>query len=194
MFTIFITTEEVMEEFPSIYDKWISIGKEIKPEFNESEVEFYYNYGFFHPKVENKEDYYNEMYEKCATMMFDERLKFELNKVRVELMMKDGHLVISNRLPKKTIPKIVEDIVTEITKVKMLVEYEYNEDEDIKSSIPEVDSSIVSFEIIRDVVNNDYSKSQNFDIDNILDKISKEGMESLSDEEREFLDKKSKDL
>jgi len=78
--------------------------------------------------------------------------------------------------------------------VKMLVEYEYNQNEEVKSSIPDVDTNIVSFEIIREAVNNDYSKSQNFDIDSILDKISQKGMDSLSDEEKDFLDKKSKGL
>jgi hypothetical protein len=108
--------------------------------------------------------------------------------------MKSGHLFLSNRLDKGIVPKIINDIVTEITKVKMLVEYEYNQNEEVKSSIPDVDTNIVSFEIIREAVNNDYSKSQNFDIDSILDKISQKGMDSLSDEEKDFLDKKSKGL
>jgi hypothetical protein len=194
MFTIFTTIDEVLEELPTFYDKWVSSAKQINPDLNESKLEFFYNYGFFHKKVENKEDFYREMFKKCSSMMFEERLDFELSKIRVELVMKSDHLIISNRLPKNIIPSIIEDIITEITKVKMLVEYEYNENEEVKASIPDVDSSIVSFEIIRDVINGDYSKSQNFDIDSILDKISDKGMEALSDEEREFLDKKSKDI
>jgi hypothetical protein len=194
MFTILTTKEEVIIDIPSIYNDWYKVITQVKPDLDESKLDIYYTYGFFHPKVENKEDYYNQMFEKCSVMLFDERVQYELSKVRVNLTMKSGHLFLSNRLPKGTIPKIINDIVTEITKVKMLVEYEYNQNEEVKSSIPDVDTNIVSFEIIREAVNNDYSKSQNFDIDSILDKISQKGMDSLSDEEKDFLDKKSKGL
>jgi hypothetical protein len=194
MFTISIKREEVISEIPEIHDKWVKISKDIKSDLDESKLEFYYTYGFFHPKVDNKEDYYNDIYEKCSQMLFDDRLEFELSKVRVNLTLKSGNLFLSNRLEKGFIPKSIKNIVIEITKVKMLVEYEYNKNEKVKSSIPDVDTNIVSFEIIKEVVNNDYSKSQKFDIDSILDKISQKGMDSLSDEEKEFLDRKSKDL
>ena len=194
MFTILTTKEEVIIDIPSIYNDWYKVITQVKPDLDESKLDMYYSYGFFHPKVENKEDYYNQMFEKCSVMLFDERVQYELSKVRVNLTMKSGHLFLSNRLDKGIVPKIINDIVTEITKVKMLVEYEYNQNEEVKSSIPDVDTNIVSFEIIREAVNNDYSKSQNFDIDSILDKISQKGMDSLSDEEKDFLDKKSKGL
>jgi hypothetical protein len=194
MFTILTTKEEVINDIPLIYNDWYKVITQMKPDLDESKLDMYYSYGFFHPKVENKEDYYNQVFEKCSTMLFEDRLQYELSKVRVNLTIKLGHFFLSDRLPKGTIPKIINDIVTEITKVKMLVEYEYNQNEEVKSSIPEIDTNIVSFEIIRDVVNSDYSKSQSFDIDSILDKISQKGMDSLSDEEKDFLDKKSKGL
>jgi hypothetical protein len=195
MFTITVSKEEVLLDFPFIQDKWIDVIKKgIKVDLDESKIEFYYSYGYFIPKVDDKEKYYDDMFEKCSNMLFNERLEFELSKVRVNLTLKSGNFFISDRLPKGSMPKSIKDIVTEITKVKMLVESEYHDNDKISDSIPDIDKNIVSFEIIRDVVNSDYSKSQKFDIDNILDKISKEGMDSLSDEEREFLDKKSKDL
>jgi hypothetical protein len=133
------------------------------------------------------------MYENTQKMMFDERLEFELKKVRVNLTMLVGkNFVLSNRMPKGTIPDIIRKVVTEVTKVKMLVEYEFNNNEDVKKSIPEIDTSIISFEIIRDVVKDE--NKLNLDIDDILDKISQDGLDSLSDEEKEFLDKKSKDV
>lgn len=190
MFTISATKEEVLEELPFIND-WINSAKTIKSNLKESKLEFYYSYVFFNPEIDNKEDYTN-MIEKCSQMFFDERLQFELSKVRVNIVIKSGHFFISNRLKRGVIPKIIKDIITEITKVKMLVEYEFNQNESIKSSIPEVNSDIVSFEIIRDVVNKDYV--DNLDIDSILDKISNEGLDSLSEEEKDFLDKKSKDV
>jgi hypothetical protein len=133
------------------------------------------------------------MYENTQKMMFDERLEFELKKVRVNLTMLVGkNFVLSNRMPKDTIPELIRKVVTEVTKVKMLVEYEYHMDDNIKNSIPPIDNSIVSFEIVRDIVKDE--KKSDLNIDELLDKISDEGIESLTPEEKEFLDKKSKDV
>lgn len=190
MFTIYVEKEEVLNDYPEVVSKWIQSAKDLNDSFDETKLEFYYSYGFFLPKVENKQDMYEDMFEKC----FDERFEFELSKVRINLAMKMGQFFISNRMQKGSVPKLVNDIIREITKVKMLVEAEYHENYEVKNSIPELDSSVVSFEIIKDIVNSDYSESQNFDIDSILDKISQKGMDSLSDEEKEFLNKKSKDI
>lgn len=194
MFTIYVEKEEVLNDYPEVVSKWIQSAKDLNDSFDETKLEFYYSYGFFLPKVENKQDMYEDMFEKCSKMLFDERFEFELSKVRINLAMKMGQFFISNRMQKGSVPKLVNDIVREITKVKMLVEAEYHENYEVKNSIPELDSSVVSFEIIKDIVNSDYSESQNFDIDSILDKISQKGMDSLSDEEKEFLNKKSKDI
>lgn len=195
MFILDTTKEDVMNDFPFVMD-WINVAKDhiIKNEIDESKIEFYYSYGFFVPKVQNKEEMYNKMFEDCIKMKFPERLDFEMSKVRVNLTMKLGHFILSNRLEKGSIPESIRKIVTELTKVKMTVESEYHENYDVKDSIPEIDREVVSFEIIRDVVKSDYSESQNFDIDSILDKISNQGMDALSDEEKDFLDKKSKDM
>jgi hypothetical protein len=97
-------------------------------------------------------------------------------------------------MPKGFVPKNVLDIVREITKVKMTIEGEMHENQEVINSIPEIDKSIVSFEIIKDVINNDYKDQKvDFDLDSILDKIGNQGIDSLSKEEKEFLDKKSKE-
>lgn len=195
MFVVDTNKEDVLNDFPFV-SEWIDMSKVhiLKREIDESKIEFYYSYGFFVPKVENKEEMYNQMFEDCIKMKFPERLEFEMSKVRVNLTMKLGNFILSNRLEKGSIPEVVRKIVTELTKVKMTVEGEYHENQDVKDSIPEIDRDVVSFEIIRDVVMSDYSESQSFDIDAILDKITSEGMDALSKEEKEFLDKKSKDL
>ena len=195
MFVVDTNKEDVLNDFPFV-SEWIDMSKVhiLKREIDESKIEFYYSYGFFVPKVENKEEMYNQMFEDCIKMKFPERLEFEMSKVRVNLTMKLGNFILSNRLEKGSIPEVVRKIVTELTKVKMTVEGEYHENQDVKDSIPEIDRDVVSFEIIRDVVISDYSESQSYDIDAILDKITSEGMDALSKEEKEFLDKKSKDL
>ena len=194
MFTIQVEKNEVESDYKDVLNNWTSAMEMMGKEVNYEKMEFYYSYGFFVPKVNNKDDFYEKMFEDCSKMKFEDRLVYELSKVRVNLSMKSGKFYISDRMIKGFVPKSIEDIVKEVTKVKMLLEYEYHLDDEIKDSIPEIDSDIVSFEIIKDVVSSDYSESQKFDIDSILDKISQNGMDSLSEEEKEFLNKKSKDI
>jgi hypothetical protein len=194
MFTIQVTKEEVSKDYPQVVENWMNFLEKSGKEINEDKLEFYYSYGFFIPKVEDKQKFYEEVFENCSNMIYDERLVYELSKVRVNMGMKMGQFIISDRMSKEYVPSIIAEIVNEVTKVKMLVESEYHENQEVKDSIPELDSDIVSFDIIKDVVSGDYSDVQNFDIDSILDKISQKGMDSLSEEEKDFLNKKSKDI
>lgn len=194
MFTIQVSKEEALKDYPQVVENWMNFLEKSGKEINEDKLEFYYSYGFFIPKVADKQKFYEEVFENCSNMLYDERLVYELSKVRVNMGMKMGQFIISDRMSKEYVPSIIAEIVNEVTKVKMLVESEYHENQEVKNSIPELDSQIVSFDIIKDVVSGDYSDVQNFDIDSILDKISQKGMDSLSEDEKEFLNKKSKDI
>lgn len=196
MFVIEATKEEVLKDFPEI-KSWMRKLKSLRlkdGELDKSKIEFYYSYGFFVPKVENKMEYYKSVLEKTSKMLYQERLEHELSKVRVNVTLEIDNFIISDRMPNGTIPEVIRSIVEEVTKVKMMIESEYYKYKDVIDSIPPVDSDYVDIKIIRDVVNKDYSNDINFDIDSILDKISNKGFESLSEEERKFLDEKSKDM
>jgi hypothetical protein len=195
MFTINVEKDELVNQFPEV-KKWVKKIQKMSfsnKEFDESNIEFYCSYGYFVPKSYNGEKF-TEISDITSKMLFQERLNFELSKVRVNLTMKIGNFVIGDRLPKGIIPETVVKIVTEVTKVKMMVESEYYQNEEVKNSIPEIDKTFVDIEIVRDVVSNDYKEDKNFDVDSILDKISQNGLDSLSDEEKDFLDNKSKGL
>jgi hypothetical protein len=77
----------------------------------------------------------------------------------------------------------------------MLIESDYHNDKDIKDSIPPIDSTIVSVDLIKSLVSGkDEVDETEFDLDEILEKISTTGIESLTDKEKEFLDNKSKEM
>ena len=127
-------------------------------------------------------------------MKYDDRLQFELSKVSVILTIKMKSFVISDKLEKGFIPTSIRLLINEITKVKMMLEYEYYKNEEVRNSIPEIDSEIVSFEIVKEIVQGDGGINEvPLNMDQILDKIVEDGIDSLSDEEKEFLDKKSKE-
>lgn len=197
MFGIDVERKEVTKEFPIVKD-WLKKLKKLKlgdGEFDKDEVEFYYSYGFFVPKSKNKEEEYLKSIESTLTMLYPERLAFELSKVRVNISMKLDNFIITDRLPKGSVPTRIHEIVAEVTKVKMMVESEFSYNKEVLESIPALDKTIVDIEIIRNPETQEIeSESQSFTIDTILDKISKGGYESLSKEEKEFLDNKSKNM
>lgn len=209
MFTIKVDKKDVLNDFPDVLEKWLGI---IENNFNkkirEDNIEFYYSYGLYIPNVEDKEKFYEDNFETNSRTIYEDRLEYELSKVKINLEIKIDDFFISDRMESDKIPEIVKSIITELTKVKMLVEYEYHRNKDIRDTIPEINKDIVKFDIISDDYMNedfydyfqDYFEGYNdmedfdFDLDSILDKISKSGLDSLSDLERDFLNKKSKDI
>ena len=206
MFVIDVERKEITKEFP-IVKEWLKKMKKIKlneGEFDKDKVEFYYSYGFFVPKSKNSDEEYRKSLETTMTMLYPQRLIFELSKVRVNLSMKLDNFIITDRLPKGSIPTKIKNIVAEVTKVKMMVESEFSYNKEVLESIPALDKSVMNIEIIKDgestllttgaTPSSEKPTINDFTIDTILDKISKKGYESLSKEEKEFLDNKSKNM
>jgi hypothetical protein len=196
MYIIDTKSEEVYKEFPYI-KSWIETICEsiIEKEMDDCKIDMFYHYGFFVPKVSNKQDYYIKQYDMYSQMKFDERLEYELSKTRVNVTVKIDNFMMTNRLKKGEVPSIVSSIVTEITKYKMMAESEFHENQEIKDSIPAVDNNLVSIELVKSLVSGKEEVDETeFDLDDVLEKISKQGMDSLSEKEKEFLDKKSKEM
>lgn len=199
MFVVDVDRKDVVDEFPIIKD-WIKKMKKIKlneGDIDKDNIEFYYSYGFFVPKSKNNEEDYIKSVESNINLLYPDRLNFELSKVRVNITMKLNNFIITDRLPKGTIPSKIVDIVSEVTKVKMMVESEFYHNKEVLDSIPALDKSIVDIEIVKNDPNLNMIEeidTNNFTIDTILDKISNGGYESLTQEEKDFLDKKSKNM
>lgn len=194
MFYLYVDLEDVLQEYPLV-SYWLDSAEDMVGfPIEDDNLEVYYSYGYFHPKVEDREQYYEDLFNRCSIMKYEERLIHELSKIRVNLTLKRKHFFISNRLEKGFVPMYITDIVAELTKVKMLIESEFHQNKEIIDSIPEIDRSVVSFQFIKEAVEGDIYTTHDYDIDDILDKISNNGIDSLSEEEKDFLDKKSKDI
>lgn len=193
MFVIDVDRKEISAEFPTM-KAWMKKINKLKlgeGEFDRKEAEFYYTYGFFVGKSKNTPEALQEAAEATSKMLFEERLAHELTKIRVYITMKAGEFMITDKLPKGTIPEKVKKVVAEVTKVKMSIESEYYQNQEVKDSIPELDKSIVNVEVTKKSKDEEPVR---FDIDAILEKIGKHGYESLSEDEKTFLDKKSREL
>lgn len=196
MITLYAENSEVLKFYPDVVDKWKKMLINNGYEYDENKLEFFYSYGFFVKSKKNRKKFYEEEFNNSIKMSFDERLKYELSKIRINLSMKVGNFLVSDRMEKEIVPDSVEKITREITKVKMILESDYHDNYDVKNSIPELDESVASIEIIKEIDEFDEEENyvEEFDVDDILDKISKKGIKSLSRKEREFLNNKSKNI
>lgn len=187
-----VNYKEVISEF-SVVKQWIdNIQSNIlKKEIDEDKIVTFYHYGYFLPKIENKEEYYTDQFERYSEMPFEERLVEEFSKVRVNVTLKIDSFVMTNRLGRSEIPKIVQYLVIEVTKYKMLIESSIHNNLKVIDSIPDFDTSIISFDLVKEQI---MSESKNYDIDEILDKISETGIDSLTNEEKDFLKNHSQNL
>ena len=267
MKTIKVTFEDIEEsEFLlDKYDEFIDMLRSSDSKSSakpESSIKIFIEYGFFAKKARTEEDIMlKKRYKENKTdMFFDERLENELEKVRMNLIIKAGNFIIGDRIDKESdLPEIVEKFVGEDIKIKMIFEQMSrgkNRDKDILDSIPNLSEEILGKEYIK-MINREAAmtyklnlkkskKSKNsdgtdkemnifsdelndaieeleeslkknsndnddeiednrqkrnrrkrrtdFDIDEILDKIKEEGSESLSDDEKGYLDEYSSKL
>jgi len=191
MFIIPINKEEVCD-IPKI-KKWIKNLNKLsftEEEIQKDKVEFLCQFGFFVPKGNNSVEKLMESFEVTSKMLFEERLKFELSKVRVDIAIKYEKFFMTDRLPKDFIPEPVYKLVKELTKVKMMVESKMHDNIDVLKSIPEIDTSMINIDIFKNIAHSEIKTEYN--LDDILDKINEKGIDSLSDDEKKFLDDSSK--
>ena len=191
MFIIPINREEV-SDVPRV-KKWIKNLHKLsftEEEIQKDKIEFLCQFGFFVPKGNNSVEKLMESFEVTSKMLFEERLKFELSKVRVDIAIKYEKFFMTDRLPKDVIPEPVYKLVKELTKVKMMVESKMHDNIDVLKSIPEIDTSMINIDIFKNIAHSEIKTEYN--LDDILDKINEKGIDSLSDDEKKFLDDSSK--
>lgn len=189
MFTIKVALSEVEKDYPQVLESWLDIIKNnFGKEIIEDNLDLYYSAGLFVSK-KNKVDI-----EEVYNMDFAERLNFEIKKVRIDLTLKLGKFVITDRMEKGFVPSMISDMIREITKLKMILEGELNGNQfGVADSVPPLEAGFFDEESLRQVFKElGGFNTDSFDLDDILDKISESGIESLSKEEMEFLKSKSK--
>jgi hypothetical protein len=186
MIIVDVTYKKLIKELEFV-DNWIDVICDTILQKDKQNCKIYpfYNYGFFVKKNSEEEvDYLN--------MKFKKRFDYEMSKVRVHVGIKIDDFMMMQKLNKGIVPKTIKDIVREITKVRMIVESKFHDNEEVTNSIPPVNSKIVKFDVA-ELDTFDFEGEISLDIDAILDKISQTGIDSLSKIEKQFLDKKSKE-
>lgn len=186
MYIIEAKIEDIINDFP-IVDNWLeTISKSILcDDIDKQSVKSVYTFIL----VKTKND-------RVLEMKFDERFQFELSKVRINFNLQIGkNFVFANRLPKGIIPKSIVDSISELTKIKMLIETRSDNSGEIRKSIPDIEKYADFLEQLEEIGEMDdilpVSKNIEYDMDDILDKINSKGINSLTKGELNYLKSKS---
>ena len=195
MYSVIVGIDEVIDDYPEVFDYWFDIISQNVEDFDDTKLEIYYSYGLFIDDEEFNENKLAQDYDDNHQLLYEDRLEHEFQKVKVNMTMKYDNFVISDRMDENYIPGIIVAIVEETTKLKMLVECEYHQLEDVRESIPELNDDVVSFESVKYIMGDDFDIEEiQYNIDDILDKIHEKGIKSLTKEELDFLNNKSKNI
>lgn len=179
MYVIEVDFECVLAEYPDCVDGFIdslecSPGKN-KDKIDYNKIKFFYHFGFFKTKsAKNDETKYKLVYE--------DRLKLELSKVRLDISMESGKFIIQDRFDNTS--SLVSVIVADIVKSMIYAEQLHFKD-------PIVMDSIREYIKLREEEEEEDRPLEDYELDDILDKISAKGMESLTSKELDFLRKSS---
>lgn len=166
---------------------WIDFIKQtLQKEIDIQKINFEYTFGYFILKSKNNVDEYNRQ----LNLGYNDRLKEELSKIRVDIIINYEKFNLKTRL--NFIPNSIIEIIDEVTKVKMIVESRHTGNTSLLETIPNIESIKVKFQETEELI--EQFSTKDLTIDNILDKISTDGIESLTIEEKSFLDSKGKDL
>ncbi len=165
---VFIELENVTKVFPEVQD-WIDTIKKhiIKTDVSNDKIFCYYSFTSIVPKK----------YENIENMCYDKRLIYELSLIRTIINLKINNFHMSYRPYDKTIiPVEIVELIKKILQIKISIENK------LENESP--------FDIFKS--ENIQSDNTQLNIDHILDKISKTGMDMLSEQEKKFLKNYSK--
>lgn len=197
MNSIKVTREQVETDYPTIYEEFVENLKSSNSLSRKANIEekstWFYTWGSFVPKAKTDEERVLRDLQSQGRfeMLFPERLELELSKIRVNITMEVGKFLHGDRARKHLpIPESIAKIITETTKLTVLLEQKEYNNQNVINSVPEIDDEIIPRGQVEEILgmSRDVEEEEELNVDSILEQISSEGIESLSDEQREFLD------
>lgn len=196
-----VTNKKKMFKDLPISKKWHKSMKSLtsdKKDFDKKNIEYYYACSFSVPTNQEELGQYIQDAEYAVELPFEERLSFELSRLNIYAYVKHRTLILGERINNIRIPDGVLAIVKELVKVKMMVEYEVYGNDEIKKTIPSLDTTKVDPKVVENEITALKQQIEDeeplLDMDIILDKIGKYGISSISKQEMDFLNEQSKKI
>jgi hypothetical protein len=202
-----IENERMKEWFPITYQTFIEElrnSNSTSADKAEDKIEWMVSWGVFRTKAKTEQEQIQKdiEFENKLKLPYKERCKTDLPKLRITVTMKAGYRVVSDRSLDEGIPQYIQEMFYEIMKITMLQEQMVVNDPVVLESLDEFKHLLEDFldEFNMDIemegmedIKKAYKKEENpLSMDEILDKISATGMQSLTAKELKFLEKMSR--
>ena len=216
MISIKTNYEQVLKDYPEVVEEFLTNLKEsnsVSRNIELEKIKWFYTWAKYNkkPKTEEERALNNISLQNRMGMTYNQRLPLELEKVKVNVTMEAGQFVRGDRVRNDSpISELVAMYEAELLKVQMLNEQKEFNDAHILNSIPEPNKEILDQLVppevkamqdkLREAMENGRMQEEGgganmtrnnhqheYHVDDLLDKISDEGYESLSEEEKAFL-------
>lgn len=183
MITFKLKYDAIVKEYPEVVNQLITeLRNSNSPskDIAEEKTDWVITWGFFVKKAKTEEEKLEreEKFMEKFKLGWEDRLKLELPKIRVTILMKAGNYVRGDRF--ETVSSFVTEMATQIMNFTMHKEQEHFQYQDVIDTLPSLP------------VQEETNVTEELNIDVILDKISEQGMSSLSQSELEFLEHSSR--
>lgn len=195
-----VKLKDVLTDYPEVVEEFIDNLRNSNSQFKDidlNDIDWYYTWDF------NFDDVEEDLEMSRFDLVYVDRFIYELSKVNVNVTMKAGQFKRRDRVNSEVLPKEVIEVVDEVVKIMMIEEQKFFDNDEVVKSIPPMNSNIYDNEEYN--IYNSYSDVDvygldsyleeeciDYELDNILDKISESGVDSLTRGEKEFLDNQSK--
>ncbi len=218
MNSIKVSYEQVLHDYPEVVEEFLTSLKEsnsISKNIELEKIKWFYTWGKFSKKAKSEQakTLKSITIQNRMAMTYDQRLPHELAIVKVNITMEAGNFLRGDRVSNDSVlSELIIRYENELLKLQMMAEQKEFNEQHILNSIPEPNKEILDelippeVKAMRDKMNEKISNGEqppnattnqnaaraaSYDLDDLLDKISDEGIESLSQEEKDFLKKQS---
>lgn len=191
---IIVTYDVFRQDYPDLCDKLIEeMVSSTGENMSLNDIMFFYYWAIY--PIESFEEDISEIEETKQEMLFEERFEYELSKISMEVYIRYDTYIRGEIVDELNIPPIVQEQLIKILISTMTYEQTIYNNKEVIDSIP---TDIETYKEIEDILSPSLSKSQinikqevDLDMDSILDKISKSGIDSLNETELSYLKKYS---
>jgi len=197
MITFEVKNKDMKEWFPETYNTFLEELRNSRSTYSdkpEEKINWMISWGFFSKKAKTEEEAIQKDidYAEKLKLVYEERVKADLPKIKINVSMKAGFYIRFDRSFDLEIPKYINELSHEVLKITMLMEQEILQDPIVKESLREFEHLLAPLEDEEDENGVPVEQQAPLAMDDILDKISEFGIESLSSGEKKFLDRKSR--
>jgi hypothetical protein len=208
MVPVELSAEKMKEWFPKTYASFIKDLRNSSSKSggkSEDKISWMISWGIFGSKTKDEAHAIQKQidYDNKLKLPYEERCVVDLEKLRIHVSMQVGYYIRTDRSFDKEIPEYVIDMFYEVMKITMLQEQLILKDPVVMESLEEfkylldemmenLESLGLEIEGLEEFKQQKKTKEQPLNMDDILDKISETGMQSLNAKELKFLEKMSR--